>query len=1250
MGDGGPAIRARLVTPVGLARDAQGNLYISERGAHRIRRVDARTGIITTYAGTGEQGFSGDGGPATRATLTQPDEIIVDRDGNLIFGDVFNHRVRKVDARTGVITTIAGTGQRGFSGDGGPATQARLDGPFGVALDTKGNLYIADTENQRIRRVDAVTGIITTIAGNGVWDYAGDGGPAPLASFARPHRIVIEGDTALLIGDTFNLRIRRVDLRTGIIQNIAGTGERGSGGDGGRALDAAFTYFGSLAFAPDGDLIVPSLAEQRIRRIDSQTGIVSTIAGNGTWAFSGDGGPATSASLHLPLSVVIDLDGSILFTDMWNGRVRRIDGRTGLITTVVGSAPSPETPAVSWHFHYNRDSVSTVLDQPVRYAIDGMQQVGVIRNVAYRSDEHRHARLDAYIPMSRAPDGRRPFVVVVPARNDVEVRLKDSEGFASWGRLIAASGMVAVLIDHSLGTRARALPEAASDIARAIEYVEHHAGELQVDASRFCVLSFSSGSALAAAILEAGGAALRCVGAYYPHVDLTRDDITPWWTNVWLQEPREARERYSLARVLPASRIPALLVRAGGEQGTLASMLDSLRISLAARRGVTFLEHADGSSGFERTIDDAITRDVVRGTLCFLQLRLEVEDTQCGAGDAGPATAAFLDRPMSVALDAEGNLYVSEQRAHRVRRVDAETGVITTVVGTGAAGSSGDGGPARRAQVNYPKVAIDAAGNIYIGEVDGYRIRRIDARTGVITTVAGTGVQGFSGDGGPASAAQITRPFGLAFDGEGDLYFTDTEANRIRRIDRASGNITTVAGNGRYGFSGDGGAATAASLARPHVLTFDPQGNLVIGDSFNQRIRRVDRRTGIISTIAGSGFRGNSGDNGHALEATFVYFGGIAYDTAGDLLVSGVGDHHIRRIERSTGVIRAFAGTGRFTSDGDGGPALAASFHPALELAVDARNNVYVADAYGGRVRRIDGTSGIVGTVAGNRPPAARPGDFHVHFDSTEVARLLDTPVALSVEGIDGVRVTRDLDYTGTGDVRRRMDIYLPARAAAAARAPIVLLVHGSAGTDLRQPAKDWGAWTSRGQLLGAHGLAGVTFTHRLNQEGGLETAAQDLVAAIDYLRANAEVLQVDGGRICVVTFEEGATLIAELLRSRRPELRCVAAFTPVLDLRGSPPPFWMETTASVRDRYSPAALIEAGAETPPMLLLVGARDSEQVTATARRLAAFGRDRQIPIELLEHPTGGATFDRGAPGPLTEEMLRRWIAFLHSHLR
>lgn len=626
LGDGGPAIRARLVTPVGLARDAQGNIYITERGAHRVRRVDAQTGIITTFAGTGEAGYSGDGGPASRARLTQPDGIVIDAQGNVIIADTFNDRVRRVDVRTGIISTIAGTGEAGFSGDGGPATQARFDGPFGLALDPSGNLYITDTENHRIRRVDARTGMVTTVAGNGVWDFAGDGGPARDASFARPHLVLAEGDTALLIGDSFNFRIRRIDLRTGIIRTIAGSGERGSGGDGGPATSAAITYMGGLAFLPNGDLLVTSLAEHRIRRIDRRTGIMSAVAGTGRWTFDGDGGRATRASLHLPLQMLVDSTGTILFTDLWNGRIRRIDGRSGQITTVVGSALSPSTPAVGWHFHYHRDSLRKVLDEPVRYAMDGTAQVRVTRNVLYGARDSRYRRFDVYEPPT---GGSHPAVIVVPGRNDSEIRLKDTGGFEAWGRLIAASGLVAIVMDHSLGTQGRSLTRASDDLAAALDYVKRNAVSLRIDARRVCAIAFATATPLLTPLLTSSASGVQCAIGYYPHVDLTRADAASW-----LLESREARQQYSLTPVLAQSRTPTLLVRAGREQPAVNSALDSLLVRLSNRAGLTVVGNPEGEVGFERTRADSATRAVVRATLCFLQRNAGVPETQCAASGA----------------------------------------------------------------------------------------------------------------------------------------------------------------------------------------------------------------------------------------------------------------------------------------------------------------------------------------------------------------------------------------------------------------------------------------------------------------------------------------------------------------------------------------------------------------------------------------------------------------------------------------
>ena len=233
-GDGGAATEAQLVTPAGLLVDGSGNLYVADAGSGQIRRIDTG-GVITTIAGTGERGYSGDGGPATEAQLVGPSGLLVDGSGNLYVTDLFNNRIRRIDAE-GVITTIAGTGERGYSGDGGPAAEAQLAWPSGLLVDGLGNLYVADRANNRIRRIDA-EGVITTIAGTGDWGFGGDGGPATEAQLASPSGLLVDGSGNLYVTDNSNHRIRRIDAE-GMITTIAGTGERGYSGDGGPAAEA----------------------------------------------------------------------------------------------------------------------------------------------------------------------------------------------------------------------------------------------------------------------------------------------------------------------------------------------------------------------------------------------------------------------------------------------------------------------------------------------------------------------------------------------------------------------------------------------------------------------------------------------------------------------------------------------------------------------------------------------------------------------------------------------------------------------------------------------------------------------------------------------------------------------------------------------------------------------------------------------------------------------------------------------------
>jgi sugar lactone lactonase YvrE len=333
-GDGGPAVDAQVNNEqaVGLAMDAAGNLYFSDSNSNRVRRIDT-SGIVTTIAGTGATGFSGDGGPATQAALHGPAGLDVDSNGNLYIADWFNSRIRKVDLATGIITTAVGTGAHGFSGDGGPATSAAVNMPTAIAAGPGGELYIADSYNNRIRKV-AANGIITTIAGTGRDGYFGDGGPATMAWFSTPYDVDTAADGSLLITDAYNNRIRRI-APDGTINTIAGTGVQGFAGDGLPAIAAALYLPTAAAAAPDGSVFIGDLGNLRVRQV-SPTGTITSVAGNGTVGQSGDGGPAVDAQMNGTFNVDVDNAGNVYAVDEGNNTVRKID-TAGVMHTIAGN-------------------------------------------------------------------------------------------------------------------------------------------------------------------------------------------------------------------------------------------------------------------------------------------------------------------------------------------------------------------------------------------------------------------------------------------------------------------------------------------------------------------------------------------------------------------------------------------------------------------------------------------------------------------------------------------------------------------------------------------------------------------------------------------------------------------------------------------------------------------------------------------------------------------------------------------------
>jgi len=307
-----------------VALDTTRNLYIADTDNNRIRKVDHATGTITTVAGNGTQGFSGDGGPATSAQLHYPSGVALDTAGNLYIADVGNTRVRKVDHATRRITTFAGNGTVGDSGDGGPATSAQLISPSSLAVDTAGNLYIGDSNTNRIRKVDHVTATINTVAGNGTYGYSGDGGPATSASLSNPVGVAVDTARNLYISESNSNRVRKVDHATGKITTVAGNGTQGFSGDGGPATSAPLFLPWGVAVDTAGNLYLADLGTARVRKVDHATGTIITVAGNGTQGFAGDDGPATSAQLDNPAGVSVDTAGNLYIADRLNARVREV--------------------------------------------------------------------------------------------------------------------------------------------------------------------------------------------------------------------------------------------------------------------------------------------------------------------------------------------------------------------------------------------------------------------------------------------------------------------------------------------------------------------------------------------------------------------------------------------------------------------------------------------------------------------------------------------------------------------------------------------------------------------------------------------------------------------------------------------------------------------------------------------------------------------------------------------------------------
>lgn len=945
IGDGSPATQANLKILNGrqdIFVDVAGNLYIPDSGHNRVRKVSP-SGVITTVAGGGAAGWPtlGDGGAATGASLNTPTSVFVDGSGNLYIADANNQRVRMVDP-SGVITTVAGGSGWGFSGDGGPATSAQLSYVTGICLDASGNLYIADNQNHRIRRVDAATKTITTVAGNGVPGYSGDGGTATAASLNSPTGVSVDASGNLYIVDTQNNRIRKVNT-SGVISTVAGGGAAGwpTFGDGGPATGASLSYPQGVFADGGGNLYIAESSYSRVRKVNA-SGIISTVAGNNNWGFSGDGGLATSAQLASPTGVFRSASGALYIADSGNNRVRKVSPPSTVIQltanptqiTTGSDASTIQAKLLDQSGALKTGDNSTVITFSLTAGVGSLSATTVTVTGGVATVSLTSSTVGTVTVQASAYDAEGASVSVVVAAPARQIALTASP------TAIVADGVSASTIQAQIQDLAGVLQSGDNATVVTFEATPN-------------VVTGGAGSLSATTVTVTGGVATTTLTGSLPGI-------------VDVKASALGAQSRTVSVTLKASAPPPGEPPPPGEVGPgqittvaggyLGDGNPATQASLSIPQGVSVdaagnLYIADASNNRIRRVDPSgvITTVAGGGAVGWPTL-----------GDGGPATSATLSSPSGVFADGAGNLYIADSGYGRIRKVDA-SGNITTVAG-GNYGALGDGGLATDASLNPRGVVADGAGNLYIADSQNHRIRRVDAATKIITTVAGNGTQGSSGDGGQATNASLYYPQGVSLDGAGALYIADTQNNRIRRVNLSSGVISTVAGGGTAGWPafGDGGQATGATLNYPSGVFADGSG-LYIAEGGYSRIRKVDV-SGIITTVAGNGMQGVSGDGGPATAAQLNFPAGVFKDASGNLYIADTNNDRIRKVNTS-GVISTVAGG----YIGDGSPATSASLklqNWTPGLFVDGSGNLYIPDPGHNRVRRVN-TAGVIATVAG---------------------------------------------------------------------------------------------------------------------------------------------------------------------------------------------------------------------------------------------------------------------------------------------
>ncbi len=889
---GGPnnlaAAQASVGFPQSVAVDAAGNVYIADAYSSHVFEVST-SGTLTIVAGNGSMGFSGDGGPATAAALNTPESVAVDSAGNIFIADTYNSVIREVSASNGNIQTVAGnfSAGEGYSGDGSPATSAQLNHPFGIAVDGQGNLFIADTDNNVIREVSAASGNIQTIAGNysAGAGYSGDGSAATSAQLQGPEGVFADASGNVFVADTLNSVIREVAIANGNIQTVAGA------------------YYNA--------------------------------AGGTACQFTGDGGSATSAYLCLPASILVDASQNLYIADTANYAIREVV--SGNISTVAGTLGS---------YGYSGDggaATSALLQYPGGMALDGSGNLFVADTDNSVVREVTAGQIQAFAgntTLAYSGDGG-------PA-------LQASLSFPG-GVFVDASGNIFIADTNNSVIR---------EVVASTGVIQTVAGN-----GTLCALPAPGGCG------DGGPAASAQLNfPYGVFVDSAG--------NIYIAETGLPGSENSVIRVVntgtAAIAILGTTINPGeiqtvvGTLGTAGFAGDGgppLSAQLSNPQAVTLdaagnVYIADSGNSAIRVVN-AGSQPLVIGNVSIAPGAIATvagmppiacADPSSGCGDNAAASSAFLNFPTGIAVDAAQNIYVADSQNSAIRVINPSTQNSETIAGA-----------------TIPP--------------------------GDILTVAGVlGQLGYSGDNGAPNAALLNTPYGVYVDSLGNIYISDAENSAVRLVVSVAGTIQTIAGNGTAGFSGDGGAATSAQLNVPQSVLADASGNIFFADSQNSRIRKLTSSVGIsivppsatvpvgltqqfLASVTGSGnanvtWQVNGVTNGNSTVGTISSAG--LYQAPATVPASAI---TVTAISDANGITSA---TASVTLAASGAPGISVSTTPAgtsvvytsMTLAFTATVSGESNTAVNWSVNGVAGGNSTVGTIDTNgnyTAPAAVP-------------------------------------------------------------------------------------------------------------------------------------------------------------------------------------------------------------------------------------------------------------------------------------